>query len=217
MKIHLVTIALGLLTLAASGDLPRVGDMVKVSSQNPLVVLGKAQVTAISSNTVTVTTDFDSYTFLQTNVVIVPLVPSGEAPTLIPGGITSTESQAQASAPASSAPQSGEPGSNTTYQGEADPGMALLGKFSGKIGYANAVKLYQDDMAKVKSGQMDVNQLCAEAEQTIKEADQYDPEREQDPEYEQYIASLREFVRRVKAGEKFDFPVGPQAAAASIP
>ncbi len=212
-----VPIALGLLTLTASAAPFQVGDLVKVSSQNPLVVLGKARVTAVTSNTVTVTTDFDSYTFHPSEAVIVPLVPRSALTAATAGGSADTEAPAPAAAPANAALQAGRPGANTAYPGGADPGMALLGNFSGRPGYDNAVKRYQDDMAKVKSGQLDENELCAEAEKVINQADQYGAERKNDPEYEQSIASLKDVGRRVKAGEKFDFPVGPQGAAASIP
>lgn len=214
MKINLVIILSCLLTLAVSADQLRVGDIVKVSSQNPLVVLGKAQVAEVDSNTITVTTDFDSYTFSRTNVVIVPLVTGGAAVSATPAGATGTAPPPTA---ASSSPQSDKASPNPTNPDGSDPGMTLLGNFSSKLGYTNAISIYQDDMAKVKSGQMDVNQLCAEAEQAIKQADQLGPERAADPEYEQYINTLRDFVRRVKAGEKFDFPVGQQASPTSIP
>jgi hypothetical protein len=217
MKKNLVTILSCLLTLTVNADQLRVGDIVKVSSRNPLVVLGKAQVAELDSNTITVTSDFDSYTFSRTNVVIVPLVTSGEPPSATPGGATSIAPQLPATPAASSSLQSDKTGPNVTNPDGSDPGMALLGNFSSKLGYTNAISIYQDDMAKVKIGQMDVNQLCAEAEQAIKQADQHGPERAADPEYEQYIDMLRDFVRRVKAGEKFDFPVGQQAAATSIP
>jgi hypothetical protein len=217
MKINLVPIFIGLLTLAVNADQPRVGDLVKVSSQNPLVVLGKAQVTGIDSNTITVATGFDSYTFSRTNVVIVALVNSGAAPSGTPGEAIGPAPQPQATPTASLSPQSDKSDPSATNSDGSDSGLALLGKFDSKLGYANAVKIYQDDLAKVRGGQMDVNQLCAEAEQTIKQADQYGPERAADPEYEQYIDTLRDFVRRVKAGQKFDFPVGQQAAATSIP
>lgn len=145
MKMRFVPIALGLLTLTASADPFHVGDLVKVSSQNPLVVLGKARITAVTSNTVTVTTDFDTYTFRPADTVIVPLVPRSVLPAATPGGSASTEPQAQAAAPAYADPQAGQPGSNTANSGGPDPGLALLGKFSGEPGYDNAVKLYQDD------------------------------------------------------------------------
>lgn len=217
MKINLVIILSCLLTLAVSADQLRVGDIVKVSSQNPLVVLGKAQVAEVDSNAITVTTGFDSYTFSRTNVVIVPLVTGGAAGSDVPGEVTSTAPQSPAMAAVSLTPQSDKAGPNPTNSDGSDPGLALLGNFNSKLGYTNAISIYQDDMAKVKSGQMDVNQLCAEAEQAIKQADQLGPERAADPEYEQYINTLRDFVRRVKAGEKFDFPVGQQASPTSIP
>lgn len=217
MKKNLVSILSCLLTLTVSADQPQVGDLVKVSSQNPLVVLGKAQVAEVDSNTITVTTDFDSYTFSRTNVVIVPLVTGGAPSSTAPGEVTRTAPQPPATPAARSSTQSDKTSPNKTTPDGSDPGMALLGNFSSKLGYTNAINIYQDDMARVKSGQMDVNQLCAEAEQAIKQADQHASERAADPEYEQYIDTLRDFVRRVKAGEKFDFPVGQQAAPTSIP
>src|ERR1035437_7476590 len=49
------------------------GDLVKVDCDNPLVLLGKAKLLEIGSNTVTVCTANDRFTFDKTNVSLVLL------------------------------------------------------------------------------------------------------------------------------------------------
>jgi|GEM_PF-5364886 len=208
MKTFLKLVFPVIVTLTAAGADPKVGDLVRISSQNPLVVLGKAQVTDITLSNITVAARFESYTFNKTNVVIIPLLPDD-------GGAAPTPPRATPSAAAALMP--GTASFSGSSPGGGDPGLAILDKFSSDPGYTNAVKSYQGDMSKVMGGQMEVNQLRIKAEAILKQADEYQPERQKDPQYEAYIASLRDFVRRAKAGESFNFPVGPAVNNAPIP
>lgn len=172
---------------------PHVGDTVKVSCMNPLIVLGKAKVTAVSSNTITVSSHLDTYTFELTNIVVEASVTSSMVASTAP----SFPTVASQSNPASQVSQ-------------LDPGMEILSKFQGDPNYSKAVGQYQGNMAKIMNGQMDVHQLRDLAANALAQADAYGPERAKDPQYEPYIAQLKDFVKRADAGEQFNFPTGNQ-------
>jgi hypothetical protein len=162
----------------------QVGDMVSVNCQNPLIVLGKAQVTAVTSNTITVADKFDTFTFALTNVQIAPVTARVSAP---PAQQTATVARSTSS---------------------GDPGMDILNKFQSDPNFSKAVNQYHGSMAKVMDGSIDVKQLRDMAAAALAQADQYGPERAKDPQYEEYIATLKDFVKRADAGEQFNFPTG---------
>jgi len=72
-----------------------------------------------------------------------------------------------------------------------------------KFSQANAY--YDQTMAGVANGSISQNDLVLQAKKVLAQCDQYQEERQNDPQYEAEITKLREFVRRSDAGEKFNF------------
>jgi hypothetical protein len=87
----------------------------------------------------------------------------------------------------------------TTMQTVQD---SVLGNYRSDPGYGKASKYYEDTMPGVLSGQVSLDDLVTKAEETLKKVDEYKPEREKDPRFEEQISQLREFVARAHQGER---------------
>lgn len=75
--------------------------------------------------------------------------------------------------------------------------------------YQQANHYYDQTMPGVINGSINQDELIRQARTVLADCDKYKAERQNDPQYEQQIATLREFVRRSEAGEKFDFTPAP--------
>ena len=195
------------------------GDQVRVKCTQPLLVLGKATLLEIGSNTVTVCTASDRFTLDQTNVTLLPLAlrAAPTAPEPAPGSSGAGNSPGQTPAvPAANsqtgtamalAPAKAESPMNIAQAMESirasvlDPHKA--GATQAQSDNANAY--YNKTMTGVLNGNVTQSDLVREAKKMLTECDKYDPERKKDPQYEKEIEILREFVRRSEAGETFQF------------
>ena len=152
-----------------------VGQKVTVNSTQPLMVIGNATVTAITATNITVQTRLETLSF-DTTATVRPA-----KKVVVVNQPTYTAPQAQLDAAQNQ----------------------VLGNYRNQgTNYENAVKYYQTTMAGVQNGSVNLDDLVAQAESTLKNIDQYQPERAKDPQYEAQIAQLRDFVARAKAGEK---------------
>jgi hypothetical protein len=79
---------------------------------------------------------------------------------------------------------------------------SVLGQYRSDPGYGKASTYYQDTMQGVPSGRVNLDDLVTKAEETLKKVDEYKPEREKDPRFEEQISQLREFVERAHRGER---------------
>jgi hypothetical protein len=203
------------------------GDLVKVTCDHPLVLLGKATLLEIGSNTVTVCDASDRFTLSQTNVILVPLnSPPPTAP-----------ESSQASSPT---PQVSTGSANASAANPSDIAKTLEsirasvidphkmeaykepklvnGKWemvidpnstNGKARYDKANAYYNNTMQGVMNGSVSQDDLVRQAKEILAQCDKYAPERKDDPQYEEQIKTLRDFVRRSEAGEKIDFGKPP--------
>jgi hypothetical protein len=200
------------------------GDLVKVNCDNPLVVLGKATLLEISSNTVTVCTANDRFTLEKTNLTLVPLESHAPRP---PEVSQSSSAAPQGSTSPAKAPTVGAPSDVAQtmesirasvidpHKMEAYKEPKLVnGKWelvvdpnspNGKAKYDKANAYYNNTMTGVMNGSVSQADLVAQAKKVLADCDKYAPERKDDPQYEQKIETLRDFVRRSEAGEKIDF------------
>ena len=78
----------------------------------------------------------------------------------------------------------------------------------GPAKYDKANAYYHQTMAGVMDGSVSQEELVRQAKAVLAQCDKYAAERKDDPQYEEKIAKLRDFVRRSEAGEKFDFQTG---------
>lgn len=200
------------------------GDIVKVKCDNPLVLLGKATLLEISSNTVTVCTANDRFTLDKTNVSLVPLeshaapAPADSTANL---GVT-LDPSAPVKVPAASAPSDIAQTMESIRALVIDPHKMeayketklVDGKWelvidpnstNGKAKYDKANAYYNNTMAGVMNGSISQDELVRQAKEVLSQCDKYAPERKDDPQNEKEIENLRDFVRRYEAGEKIDF------------
>jgi len=75
--------------------------------------------------------------------------------------------------------------------------------------YKKANGYYDQTMSGVMNGSVSQDSLVQQAKSVLADCDKYKEERKNDPQYEKEIATLREFVRRSEAGEKFNFTPAP--------
>ncbi|MEI8290213.1 MAG: hypothetical protein WCH99_12135 [Verrucomicrobiota bacterium] len=213
----------------------RPGDTVKVRCDHPMVVLGKATLLEIGSNTVTVCTASDRYTLDKSVVTLVPLasqsapsVPAAAEPAVgspdaksLPGQALSHSvlpAGAQSPADIAQSMESVRASVIDPHKMEAfkEPKMVdgkweLVvnpGSKEGQAKYDKANIYYNQTMAGVMDGSVSQEELLRQAREVLALCDKYAPERKADPQYEKQIKTLREFVRRSEAGEKFAFPAG---------
>lgn len=200
------------------------GDLVKVQCDHPLLVLGKATLLEIGSNTVTVATASDRFTLNQTNVTLVALeshaAPAVELP---PASSTSPQIATSAAIASGAAPVSDisqtmesilaavidphkmeafkEPKLvNGKWELVVDPNST-----NGKAKSDQANAHYHQTMNGVMNGSVSQAALVSQAKEVLAQCDKYAAERKNDPQYEEQIETLRDFVRRSEAGEKIDF------------
>jgi hypothetical protein len=202
----------------------RPGDLVKVKCDQPLVVLGKATLLEIGSNTVTVCTASDRFTLDKTNVILVPL----ESHATSASEASQVSSAAPPISPAPANTSTVPPSSDILQTMESirasviDPHKMeaykepklVNGKWemvvdpnspNGKAKYDKANAYYHDTMTGVMNGSISQDELVRQAKAVLSQCDKYAPERKDDPQYEKQIETLRDFVRRSEAGEKIDF------------
>jgi hypothetical protein len=202
----------------------RPGDLVKVKCDQPLVVLGKATLLEIGSNTVTVCTASDRFTLDKTNVILVPL----ESHATSASEASQVSSAAPPISPAPANTSTVPPSSDILQTMESirasviDPHKMeaykepklVNGKWemvvdpnspNGKAKYDKANAYYNDTMKGVMNGSISQDELVRQAKEVLSQCDKYAPERKDDPQYEKQIEILRDFVRRSEAGEKIDF------------
>jgi hypothetical protein len=197
------------------------GDLVKVKCERPLLVLGKAKLLEIGSNTVTVATANDQFTLDQTNVILTRL----ENPAPAPAEISAPSAAMPApTAPAASAPSMTDLAQTMEairasvidpHKMEAYKEPKLVnGKWelvvdpnspSGKAKNDQANAYYNTTMKGVLDGSVTQADLMQQAKKVLADCDKYAAERKDDPQYEKQIEMLRDFVRRSEAGEKIDF------------
>ena len=179
----------------------RPGDLVKVKCEHPLLVLGKAMLLEIGSNTVTVCTANDRFKLAQSEVILLPL----ERRTAPAAPAAEAGNPADALASLAKAMPAGDPVKSLALVQEQ-----VLGKYQNDPGHAKAGAYYQTTMNGVLSGQVNQDELVRQAKKILKDCDEYAPERKKDPQFEEQIKALRDFVRRSEAGEKIDFKTNVQ-------
>lgn len=200
------------------------GDLVKVKCDNPLVLLGKATLLEISSNTVTVCTANDRFTLDKTNVILVPLEShAARTPDVSQMSSAAPEvSTTPAKAPTATNPSDIAQTMESIRASVIDPHKMeaykepklVNGKWemvvdpnspNGKAKYDKANAYYNNTMTGVMDGSVSQADLLQQAKKVLADCDKYAPERKDDPQYEKEIENLRDFVRRSEAGEKIDF------------
>jgi hypothetical protein len=175
------------------------GVTVRVRSDKPPIDLAHAFFQSQTASNITVTSRGDRYCLDKSTVTLSPSEPkTGEgtnAPASVakPTGAAATLSRARASG------------------GNADADLlttlrtvreSVLGDFGGDPGYGKASQFYDDTMWGVLSGKVGLDDLAKQAEEVLKQVDQYQPERAKDPRFETPIAQLRDFLARVHQGER---------------
>jgi hypothetical protein len=142
-----------------------------------------ATITAIGQSEITIRTQMDTYTLPKDQLTLLPIAKFS---------------------PASTVAQHASVKASGTMAVQQDAGQSLLNKFSGAPGYNDANAYYKQTMAGVNSGQISVNDILGQALKTLADVDKFAPERGQNPEFEPYIAQLRDFVARAQAGEQIE-------------
>ena len=217
------------------------GDPVKVRCEHPLVVLSKAMLLEIGSNTVTVCTTSDRYTLDKSVVTLVPLAhhfaPAAAEPASGSPATKTSSGQATAVSDVDPLAATAHSPSPTSAQSPADIAQTMAsirasvidphkmeafkepkkvdGKWElvvnpnakdGQAKYDKANAYYNQTMGGVMEGSVSQEELVRQAKEVLGICDKYAPERKTDPQYENQINTLREFVRRSETGEKFAFP-----------
>ena len=218
----------------------QLGDNVIVKCDHPLLVLGKATLLEIGSNTVTVCTVSDRFTLDQTNITLIPLAnrPASAAAqpgigansTISPAGqtkvvpvadsIMATDqalavSSAQSPAEILKTMESVRASVIDPHKMEAYKEQKLVNGHlelvvdpnspNGKAKYDKANDDYKNTMNGVINGNITQSDLVQQAKKMLTDCEKYVSERNDDPQYENKIQTLRDFVRRSEAGEKIIF------------
>jgi hypothetical protein len=185
------------------------GDLVKVKCEHPLLVLGKAKLLEIGSNTVTVAIANDRFTLDQTNVILTRLESPAPSPTTAPAASAPSVSDLAQTMEAIRAAVI-DPHKMEAYK---EPKL-VNGKWElgvdpnspdGKAKNDQANAYYNTTMKGVLDGSVTQADLVQQAKKVLADCDRYAAERKDDPQYEKQIETLRDFVRRSEAGEKIDF------------
>ena len=228
MKLMLLLICASLQMAVAQNNVTfqncQPGDLVKVNCDNPLVVLGKATLLEIGSNTVTVCTANDRFTLEKTNVTLVPLENHASRPPEVSqtSSAAPQDSTAPVKTPAATNPSDIAQTMESIRASVIDPHKMeaykepklVNGKWelvvdpnspNGKAKYDKANAYYNNTMTGVMNGSVSQADLVQQAKKVLADCDKYAPERKDDPQYEKQIEALRDFVRRSEAGEKIDF------------
>jgi hypothetical protein len=164
------------------------GAIVQVRSDNPVVILSRATLKEIAKSNVVVVANGERFVLDKSSTVLSDL-PGSSAPMSAPVPVA-TGNNAAPSAPA-------------TFKSptQADVQQMVQGKYANDPGYATAMAQYQSMMNDFNSGKISLADMTAQAQKVLAKADEYKPERAKDPQYEEQIAALRDFVKRAQAGE----------------
>jgi len=176
-----------------------IGAAVHVRADKPLILLNRATVKEINESNIVVDANGNRFVLDKRHTELSdPVVTSAAMPQ------SAAVQPSIAPAPGNIGKPSAAGQDIDSMQAEAQ--QAVLGKYVSDTNYSQAVAQYQSMMGSFRSGKMSLADLAAKAEKVLAEADKYQPERKSDPEYESQIATLRDFVRRVKAGEQVKPP-----------
>jgi hypothetical protein len=186
------TLALGLQLCSAQTNPPTTdfqgfhpGDLVKVQCQRPLIVLGQALFQSQTASNIVFLSKGERFVLSKTNVVLdIPSMPRGTSTGTV---LTIQETMGTA------------PDTQLLLLGVQ---QKILGAHENEKGYAKASNYYQDTMSKYLKGDLTLEQIVEDATRTLKQADQFMPERANDPQYESQIKFLKDFVQRAQNGEK---------------
>lgn len=164
------------------------GASVQVRSENPVVILNRATLKEIADSNVVVVADGERFVLAKAFTVLSDL-PGSTAPMSAPVQVISGNN---AASPVTA------PDKIST---QAEVQQLILGKYANDPGYVKATAQYQSLMNDFRSGKVTLADITAKAENGLAQAGKYQPERAKDPQYEEQIATLRDFVKRAKAGE----------------
>jgi len=164
------------------------GAIVQVRSEKPVVMLNRAALKEITASNVVVVANGERLV-LDKSFTVLSDLPGSAAP--------------------SPAPVLAVPGKNVSpseptagkFSTSADVPQLIFGKYANDSGYAKVTAQYQSMMNDFNSGKMSLADLATKAEKVLAEADKYKAERAKDPQYEEQIAMLHDFLKRAQAGE----------------
>jgi hypothetical protein len=177
------------------------GDIIRVKADKPPIELGRARFQSETVSNIVVTSRGDRYCLDKTTVTL-SLPEEGFVHQKISASNTTqpaTKALVFQPAPGPSGMENPEANLLTEMQAVED---RVLGNHKGDKGYDTATKYYQDTMMGVLGGQVGLDDLVAQAEEKLKTVDQYQSERAKDPQFEEQIRQLREFVQRARSGER---------------
>lgn len=187
--------------LAQTNTLPKtfqgfpVGASVRVHADKPLLLLYHATLKEITSSNIVVVAGMDRFVIARNAVTLgdsaKPATPAAAAAVRV------------VVAPAAQNPGTA-PGQHPAATGPlAEVQRQLLGQAAAP-GQTNVADQYQATMQAYQEGKLSLGDITASAEKVLTEMEQYQTERQNDPQYESQIAILRDFVQRAKAGETVD-------------
>jgi hypothetical protein len=179
------------------------GDNVSIAA--PFMVLGNTTIQTITTTNLTVishskTSGDEPVTFALTNILSIRAVRQlASDPIRLDAGSQPMGYPVVAyGAATSSIPATATSGA----KGDKDAGMAVLSKYSNEPGYTQALARFQQTADGVLAGTNTLQELRDQAANVLKVIDKYVPERQRDPDFDTQIDQLRDFVKRVDAGEK---------------
>jgi hypothetical protein len=178
------------------------GENVRIEA--PFMVLGSATIKTITTSNLTVISHSKAFgdepiTFALTNIQSIRAVrqPASD-PIRFDAG-----SQPKGYPAASGAVTSSVPATVVSNpKADKDAGMAFMSKYSDEPGYTQALSHFQQTADGVLAGTKSLQDMRDQAANVLKAVDQFVPERQRDPEFDAQIDQLRDFVKRVDAGEK---------------
>lgn len=179
----------------------RPGDLVRVKAKKPLVEFARARFQSETSSNIVVISKGDRYCLNKTEVTL----SHPEGNTVFGNDSTNSPVQLAARVAALQAAQSFSSAENSLASPAGDMEAIeakILGNYKGDQGYDAASKYYRETMKGVQSGEVSLDDLVVKAEETLKKLDEYQPERAKDPQFEEQIRQLREFVQRARSGER---------------
>ncbi len=169
-----------------------VGAVVQVHVDRPLILLNRAILREINVSNLVVESKGERLVINKAGAELTAVAP------------TALEVSAQRAVGPPSQPEIKPAAGSDLDNLQAEVQQLVLGKYSSDPGYGKATARYQSMMADYKNGKLSLADITAQAEQVLKEVDRYQPERQKDPQFESQIATLRDFVKRAKAGEKVE-------------
>ena len=186
----------------------RPGDTVRVKAKKPLIDFARARFQSETSSNIVVICKGDRYCLDKAAVTL--SVPEAVALRETLSATNATQRAIKALALQSAQGASDAENAQTSPLSEMQAVEAkILGNYKGDKGYDAATKYYQETMQGVLSGKISLDDLVTQAEEALKKVDEYGPERAKDPQFEEQIRQLREFVQRAHSGERI--VTGPEA------